>query len=165
MLKSTPPTIPPAHRITGANAHADGIFSSLSAAPRRSSGRAMRPAQADRAAGVSSGDLYNSWEVRSAAEVAGAISAEHIATPASRGECRPRAVMQASRGGARAPARGRMTTCIWCHGPVLIAAARRHEGVCPLCVSENSELGWRTVYDRDKGVGAVPANLRSAYRL
>jgi hypothetical protein len=73
--------------------------------------------------------------------------------------------MGAVRSGARAIARGRMTKCIWCHGPVLISAAKRHEGVCPSCVSENSELGWRTVYDRERGIGGIPANLRGAYNL
>ncbi len=87
------------------------------------------------------------------------------AMPAPRGECRLRAVMRISRNGARTTPRGRTTRCIWCHKPVLLSAARRHEGVCPLCVSENSELGWRTVYDRERGIGGIPANLRSAYRL
>lgn len=73
--------------------------------------------------------------------------------------------MRPARSAPRVSARGRMTTCIWCHAPVLISAARRHEGVCPLCVSENSELGWKTVYDRDRSIGRIPANLREAYEL
>lgn len=87
------------------------------------------------------------------------------AAPEPRGECRWRAVMRPLSGGPHSPARNRMTTCIWCHAPVLITAARRHEGICPLCVSENSEIAWRTVYDRERGVGQIPPNLRRDYQL
>lgn len=96
---------------------------------------------------------------------AAAGPASPFSTPVPRGECRRRVVMRRSCSAPRTSARGRMTTCIWCHVPVLISAARRHEGLCPSCVSDNSELGWRTVFDRERGIGRIPANLREAYQL
>jgi hypothetical protein len=66
---------------------------------------------------------------------------------------------------ARVPIKRRKVKCIWCHEPVLLSAANRHEGVCPLCLSESSELGWRVIYDRERGVGAIPPNLKMAYQL
>ena len=58
-----------------------------------------------------------------------------------------------------------MVRCVWCRQPVRLVVAAKHEGVCPLCVAETSELGWRIVYDRQRGLGAIPANLRAAYNL
>ncbi|HYB91410.1 MAG TPA: hypothetical protein VEC38_10225 [Candidatus Binataceae bacterium] len=64
-----------------------------------------------------------------------------------------------------APASSRMVRCAWCRQPVRLIVASKHQGVCPLCVAENAELGWRTVYDRRRGLGEIPANLRAAYNL
>ncbi len=59
----------------------------------------------------------------------------------------------------------RMTKCLWCRGPVRAVIAAKHRGICPLCLAELAELKWRVVYDRERGIGAIPPNLRAAYRL
>jgi hypothetical protein len=59
----------------------------------------------------------------------------------------------------------RMTKCLWCRGPVRVVLAARHRGICPLCLAEIAELKWRVVYDRERGIGEIPLNLRAAYRL
>jgi hypothetical protein len=48
---------------------------------------------------------------------------------------------------------------------VRLAIAAKHRGVCPLCIAEIAELRWRVVYDRDRGIGAIPRNLRASYKL
>jgi hypothetical protein len=63
------------------------------------------------------------------------------------------------------PAARRTVRCLWCHGPVRLVVAEKHQGVCPLCLAEDAELGWRVVYDRERNLGAIPPNLRAAYRL
>ena len=43
------------------------------------------------------------------------------------------------------------------------AQRRRVEGrLPPLCTRCRENAGWRIVYDRDRGVGRIPANLRAA---
>ncbi|MHB8381167.1 MAG: hypothetical protein ACYDC3_02335 [Candidatus Binataceae bacterium] len=59
----------------------------------------------------------------------------------------------------------RMMKCLWCRGPVRNAVAAKHRGLCPLCVAEIAELNWRVVYDRERGIGSIPPNLRAAYSL
>lgn len=59
----------------------------------------------------------------------------------------------------------RVSKCLWCHAPVRLAIAAKHRGVCPLCIAEIAELRWRVVYDRDRGIGAIPRNLRASYKL
>jgi hypothetical protein len=44
-----------------------------------------------------------------------------------------------------------------------MAETTRNSGLCRLCVEEAAALAWRIVYDREKGIGAIPENLRAAY--
>jgi hypothetical protein len=62
-------------------------------------------------------------------------------------------------------ASNRLVRCLWCRGAVPLSIAAKHQGVCPLCLAEIAELNWRVVYDRERRVGAIPQNLREAYRL
>jgi hypothetical protein len=59
----------------------------------------------------------------------------------------------------------RTASCLWCHEVATHADLMRNHGLCPSCVHDNVELSWRVVYDRDRKIGAVPPNLRLAYRL
>jgi hypothetical protein len=59
----------------------------------------------------------------------------------------------------------RVVKCVFCRDPIVLADAMRMAGVCRLCASEIEEFGWRTVYDREQNLGAIPANLRAAYKL
>jgi hypothetical protein len=59
----------------------------------------------------------------------------------------------------------RFVRCLICHGPVLLVFSARHQGVCQQCLDEITSLSWRVIYDRDRGVGALPQNLRDAYNL
>lgn len=59
----------------------------------------------------------------------------------------------------------RMTKCLWCREPMPHAVAVKRRGVCPLCTAEVAELSWRVVYDRERGIGSIPPNLRAAYSL
>jgi hypothetical protein len=59
----------------------------------------------------------------------------------------------------------RVVKCVFCRDPIALADAMRMAGVCRLCASEIEEFGWRTVYDREQNLGAIPANLRTAYKL
>jgi hypothetical protein len=58
-----------------------------------------------------------------------------------------------------------MVRCLLCRGETPLAFAAKHQGVCALCLAENAAFAWRIVYDRDRGIGAIPRNLREAYRL
>jgi hypothetical protein len=59
----------------------------------------------------------------------------------------------------------RTVRCLFCHEPVLLVFAAKHQGVCRRCLDEITQLGWRTIYDRESGLGAIPQNLRDAYHL
>jgi hypothetical protein len=59
----------------------------------------------------------------------------------------------------------RSVRCLSCRLPMPLADAVKRRGVCALCVEELAILGWRLVYDRERKVGAIPPNLRAAYRL
>ncbi|MFZ1886429.1 MAG: hypothetical protein WAU33_00250 [Candidatus Binataceae bacterium] len=87
-------------------------------------------------------------------------------TPEPRGECRLEIHMlqQDHRTRHVRPA-DRMTKCLWCRAPVRHGVAAKHRGVCPLCIAEIAELKWRVVYDRERGLGSIPPNLRAAYSL
>lgn len=71
----------------------------------------------------------------------------------------------ATRIGKTTAASDRSVKCVFCRDPILLADAMRTAGVCKLCASEIEEFGWRTVYDRDRNLGQIPANLRAAYKL
>jgi hypothetical protein len=55
--------------------------------------------------------------------------------------------------------------CVFCREALPLGDPTRSSGVCKLCASEIEEFGWRTIYDRDRNVGQIPANLRVAYKL
>ncbi len=57
----------------------------------------------------------------------------------------------------------RIVACLWCHGATTQADVVRNHGLCRSCVHDNIELSWRLIYDRDRSIGAIPANLRVAY--
>jgi hypothetical protein len=59
----------------------------------------------------------------------------------------------------------RVAACLWCHENTSQADLMRNHGLCRACVHDNVEISWRLVYDRDRKVGAIPSNLRVAYRL
>ncbi len=59
----------------------------------------------------------------------------------------------------------RMVRCAFCRDPIPLQAAILSRGVCRLCLDEIAELGWRTVYDRERNIGEIPANLKAAYNL
>jgi hypothetical protein len=59
----------------------------------------------------------------------------------------------------------RVVACLWCHAATTQADVIRNHGLCRRCVHDNVELSWRLVYDRDRKVGSIPANLRDAYGL
>lgn len=60
---------------------------------------------------------------------------------------------------------GRVATCLWCHESTSYSDLLRNHGFCSRCVQDNCEISWRVVYDRDRKIGKIPANLRAAYRL
>ena len=66
---------------------------------------------------------------------------------------------------ARPTVASRLVACLWCHETTTHADVTRNHGLCKSCVHDNIELSWRLVYDRDRDVGAIPANLRIAYGL
>ncbi len=59
----------------------------------------------------------------------------------------------------------RTVKCVFCRDTIPFSVAIKTRGVCRLCIAEIEELGWRTVYDRDRNLGVIPANLKSAYSL
>jgi hypothetical protein len=59
----------------------------------------------------------------------------------------------------------RTVRCLQCRHPIPRAESARFRGLCRICVEESAVAGWRLVYDREKGVGAIPSNLRAAYGL
>jgi hypothetical protein len=59
----------------------------------------------------------------------------------------------------------RVVRCLQCRTPIPMAEAARYRGMCRICVEESALAGWRIIYDREKGVGAIPRNLRAAYDL
>ncbi|HWN58525.1 MAG TPA: hypothetical protein VNO74_10515 [Methylomirabilota bacterium] len=59
----------------------------------------------------------------------------------------------------------RVVGCLWCHRPSTHAEVIRNRGLCAACTAENVAISWRLIYDRDRKVGSIPANLRVAYRL
>jgi hypothetical protein len=59
----------------------------------------------------------------------------------------------------------RSATCLWCRRPAPHAEVVRNRGLCEPCATDNGEIGWRVVYDRDQQIGAIPLNLRRAYGL
>ena len=59
----------------------------------------------------------------------------------------------------------RVVACLWCHENTTQADVMRNHGLCRSCVHDNVEISWRVVYDRDRNIGAIPSNLRVAYRL
>lgn len=59
----------------------------------------------------------------------------------------------------------RTAACLWCHEVTAQSDVLRNHGLCSRCVHDNHEIAWRTVYDRDRKIGKIPANLRAAYRL
>jgi hypothetical protein len=59
----------------------------------------------------------------------------------------------------------RVATCLWCHESAPHSDILRNHGFCRGCVHDNCEFSWRLVYDRDRKIGKIPANLRAAYRL
>jgi hypothetical protein len=65
----------------------------------------------------------------------------------------------------RLPASNRVVACLWCHQATTHSDVVRNRGLCPKCARESGELSWRLVYDRDRKIGAIPANLRVEYGL
>lgn len=59
----------------------------------------------------------------------------------------------------------RFVRCMQCRTLVPMTESARYRGLCRICVEESALAGWRLVYDREKGVGAIPPNLRAAYGL
>jgi hypothetical protein len=59
----------------------------------------------------------------------------------------------------------RTASCLWCHATAKHAEIVRNHGLCEFCAHQDEDIGWRVVYDRDRKVGAIPANLRAAYKL
>ncbi len=59
----------------------------------------------------------------------------------------------------------RLVRCLQCRLQVPMAESARYGGLCRICVEESAVIGWNVIYDREKGVGAIPLNLRAAYRL
>jgi hypothetical protein len=59
----------------------------------------------------------------------------------------------------------RTVSCMWCHEATTHADVMRNHGLCHSCVHDNVEISWRLIYDRDRNIGAIPNNLRVAYRL
>lgn len=59
----------------------------------------------------------------------------------------------------------RPATCLWCHEKTRHAEVIRNHGLCRSCAENDCEIAWRLVYDRDRRIGAIPANLRRAYSL
>ncbi len=73
--------------------------------------------------------------------------------------------MEAATAIDRARVSNRSATCLWCHQLAAHAEIVRNRGLCERCVNDNSEIGWRVVYDRERRIGAIPRNLRVAYGL
>ena len=59
----------------------------------------------------------------------------------------------------------RLVSCLWCHETTTHHEVTRNRGLCSNCVRDNVETSWRLIYDRDRNIGAIPSNLRAAYRL
>ena len=59
----------------------------------------------------------------------------------------------------------RVVGCLWCHQPSTHAEVIRNHGLCAACAEHHAEISWRLIYDRDRKVGSIPANLRVAYGL
>lgn len=62
---------------------------------------------------------------------------------------------------------GRHFTCMFCKAPVRMLRTAADAGefaMCKPCRRELARRAWRLVYDRDGGIGEIPANLREAYR-
>jgi hypothetical protein len=59
----------------------------------------------------------------------------------------------------------RVVGCLWCHQPSTHAEVIRNRGLCRACTEENVAISWRLIYDRDRQIGSIPANLRVAYSL
>jgi hypothetical protein len=59
----------------------------------------------------------------------------------------------------------RLVACLWCRETATQAEVMRNHGLCNVCVHDNVEISWRLVYDRDRRIGSIPANLRVAYGL
>jgi hypothetical protein len=55
--------------------------------------------------------------------------------------------------------------CVVCHRPIPLPEFGRTGGACATCAEEVAEIAWKTVYDRDRGIGEIPPNLRAAYKL
>jgi len=65
----------------------------------------------------------------------------------------------------RSAVSNRIVTCLWCHQTTIHAHIIRNHGLCQNCADDNGEISWRLVYDRDRNIGSIPANLRAAYGL
>ena len=59
----------------------------------------------------------------------------------------------------------RVVGCLWCRQPSSHAEVVRNRGLCASCVAECVGISWRVIYDRDRNIGSIPANLRVAYGL
>ena len=60
----------------------------------------------------------------------------------------------------------RSVRCVFCRDTIALNEyLKTQTPVCRLCRIEMTEFGWRTVYDREHGIGDIPANLRVAYKL
>jgi hypothetical protein len=65
----------------------------------------------------------------------------------------------------RPAAASRLVACLWCHEAATQSEVIRNHGLCNRCAYDNVEISWRLVYDRDRNIGSIPANLRIAYGL
>jgi len=59
----------------------------------------------------------------------------------------------------------RVVRCLWCRQPSSHAEVIRNRGLCAACVDQSIAISWRTIYDRKRKLGSIPANLRVAYGL
>jgi hypothetical protein len=59
----------------------------------------------------------------------------------------------------------RVVRCLWCHQGSSHADVIRNHGLCGACVEECVTISWRVIYDRERNIGSIPANLRVAYGL
>ena len=59
----------------------------------------------------------------------------------------------------------RVVRCLWCHQPSPHADVIRNHGLCAGCADDYVAISWRVIYDRERNLGSIPANLRIAYRL
>ena len=65
----------------------------------------------------------------------------------------------------RAAVSNRAVRCLWCRQPSFRAEVIRNRGLCATCVAVSIAISWRVIYDRDRKLGSIPANLRVAYGL